>query len=137
MLVCIVMALKFRAYSFSISLDTSYFFPCRSHRCTIDTLQKTNGVFWAQQGSVKKAAWKCPYLHCRSTLILEGSYYTHGKQSITLCISCEPSQRALMANIPVNCLFSQDHYQRWTQSTEWHLCYIDCMQQCYWCVNSH
>lgn len=50
------------------------------------------------------------------------SFYTHGKQPITLCMYCEPFTRAPTTSLPINCLFFQNHDQSWIQRTERHLC---------------
>lgn len=80
--------------------------------------------------SREMADWKWHYLLCGGALILEESYtqkntyrslQTHGKQSITLQVCCQPFTSGLLASTPINCLFFWYHYHRCLQRTERHL----------------
>lgn len=84
-----------------------------------------------QKGSLKLsliALQKCSYFGGSiSYKAMCKRYCTHGKQSIMLCIYCKPFTRAIMASIPISCLFFQYHYQRLIQRRERHLCYVYCI----------
>lgn len=122
MLSCIVTALKFRAiqllylYGHSILLSMQI---TQVYDIAPSSILRVCRHFLENQQSILGTAEKCQKGNLKVSLFRRGvrykamckSYYTHGKQSITLSIYCEPFIRALMASIPINCLFFQYRYE--------------------------
>lgn len=126
-----------RPSRFCISTDTSYISAHRTHRCMIlhpaqylgvaDILTKRQNIL----STVEKWQTESDTICCVEELLFwrrathkkntYRSLQTHGKQSITLQVCCQPFTSALLASTPINCLFFWYHYHRCLQRTERHL----------------